>query len=238
MHREQKVYLMSFGTLQQIQLEDHAVLETIGKLLMHEEGPFLQVGGGEGAITKKIPEPKVIVESDLRYMEHLKNYNVYFCRVQQVFKLKQNPRIVIANLPFNQCYQILKHCCFYFKTLQKYFVIVQVEWFQRATKKGQRLYFLMHHLFKSIKIVKRITGSCFRPKRNANAVLLELIPSTGVTKEYLKFLEQLKKTNKNIKWLFPSIPLSELQRLGHKKITMLKPKELQFLWTQGCTKKP
>jgi len=223
---------MFLDTLQQIQLEDPLVLETIGELLMHEEGPFLQIGGGEGAITKKIPEPKVIIESDFKYKEHLKNYNVYFCRVQEMFKLKQNPKIVIANLPFNQCYQILKHCCYYFQTIQKYFVIVQLEWFQRANKKGQKLYFLMHHLFKSMKIVKHINGGCFRPVRNSNAVLLQLGPSTVVNREYIKFLEQLGKTNKSISKSFPTVPLSELQRLNYKKITMLEPNELQSLWAQ------
>lgn len=203
----------------QIFLKDPSLLDKIGRLLVDIKEPVLEIGAGNGALTRVLSKKAITaVQMDPSYEEELKeieNVTVLIGKFQKL-KIEEKFESMVSNLPFNQIMDLLIHTKLTHPQIKNYYVIVPIKFYEKFLSKST-LGFKIRHLFK-IKKMLSIAGSCFVPKINFTTVLLKLeVKSNDLDKGYFSFLSKIKRPSKKIKQVFSKLEVKSLENTDLKE---------------------
>ena len=198
----------------QIKLEDKKIIKVILDQIKDQEGPYLDLGCGEGVLLKALPHPRFGIELDYtKYKGFLEAENI---RWEDYLKVKDplNCRTLVSNLPFDRSFtyiiQTLKRC----PQIGKMVLIIQKQVAQRMASRG-RLALLTRYGF-DFRLVQLIPGSSFTPKVKVEAALVVLKAKKSVESiiKIERLLRKVGQPRKKLGYYFPTSPWKDFRLDG------------------------
>ncbi|GAA4543932.1 23S ribosomal RNA methyltransferase Erm [Amycolatopsis samaneae] len=162
-------------------LVDHAVITEIGRLVAHTRGPIVEIGPGDGAVTRSIGRTGrdiTAVEVDPRLARRLSRRAPAHVTVvnEDVLKYRfpREPHVIVGNLPFHLTTGILRRIL---TTGHWHTAILLVQWEvarRRAGIGGASMLTASWWPWYEFALHSRVPARAFRPKPSVDGGLLTM----------------------------------------------------------------
>ena len=202
-------------------LRNQDILEKISTIKEIKNKTLVEIGPGQGALTKvlleKKPKKLIVIEKDESLKPFLfrikKNYSNNFIIINEdalkidFGKLNLEKIIIIANLPYNIATTLIINFIQYFHLIDSMILMVQKEVAERLSAKVSSTYYgrisVLLQLYASIKKEFDVNAESFYPKPKVESSVIQIEPNKRVNIDYKKIDKILKlsfqKRRKTIK---------------------------------------
>jgi 16S rRNA (adenine1518-N6/adenine1519-N6)-dimethyltransferase len=183
--------------LGQVFLKNEKILKWMGSLV---EGKILEIGGGDGRLTKYLKGDITVIEIDKRFQEYLKNYKVIWKDFLEVEPFEVD--YIIGNVPYYISSLILfKLLDWNFKKailmFQKEFVMKMM--MNAGDRDYGRLSVMSQYYFK-VRLMKIISKYNFTPIPKVDSAIIEIEKIRNKDEDFEKFVRKIfSHKNKKLK---------------------------------------
>jgi len=205
-----------------------------------KEDVVVEIGPGNGELTKFIPECRLIlIEKDRKLAERLKqNYNVIVGNgVEEIKKIDFD--YLISSVPYSICEPLIREL--FLHDFKKAVLILPENFVENLHEKESSISFLAKEFLK-IKKIKKIEREKFKPNPRVDSYLVEISPkkAAGILKKiYLQHDKKLKnalreaivdikkKTKREAREIIERMKIN--QNTLNKNVKMLSFHELRYI---------
>ncbi|AHC51029.1 16S rRNA methyltransferase [Sulfolobus acidocaldarius SUSAZ] len=204
-------------------LNDISVIKKLISLVDHSTRPVIEVGSGNGVITKFL-KPDIAIEIDVSLINHLRNYQLI---IGDGRYLPTTRGQVVSSLPYyittDFFHEVIK-----LDNIMKLVLIVQKDFIDKITSKSTLISYLLNYYYK-ISLFDIVPPSAFSPNPKVFSQLVVFDRARKYNKNISEIIECVSKyRNKSVKNALSLCGYNfELQ--NNKKVREFKPWEITDL---------
>jgi 23S rRNA (adenine-N6)-dimethyltransferase len=160
-------------------LHDRGVIETIVEMVSRTDGPILEIGAGDGALTlplQRLGRPLTAIEIDAYRAARLAKRTTVSTRVVTSdflrYRLPQNPHVIVGNLPFHLTTAMLRRIL---RVPGWTDAVLLVQWEvarRRAAVGGATMMTAQWWPWFEFALVRRVPAASFRPRPSVDGGLM------------------------------------------------------------------
>jgi 23S rRNA (adenine-N6)-dimethyltransferase len=162
-------------------LHDHRVIDTIVDIIARTDGPILEVGAGDGALTlplQKLRRPLTAIEIDARRAARLEKRTAPSTRVVCAdflrYLLPRAPHVIVGNLPFHLTTAMLRRILHGPGWTDAVLVVQWEVARRRAAVGGATMMTAQWWPWFEFGLVRKVSADCFRPRPSVDAGLMTI----------------------------------------------------------------
>jgi 23S rRNA (adenine-N6)-dimethyltransferase len=185
-------------------LRDRCVIDNIVEIVARTDGPIVEVGAGDGALTlplQKLGRPLTAIEIDVRRAARLHKRTAPSTRVVDAdfltYRLPRTPHIIVGNLPFHLTTAMLRRVLHGPGWTD---AVLLVQWEvarRRAAVGGATMMTAQWWPWFEFALVRRVSADSFRPKPSVDGGLMTIrrradpLVDTHDRRRYQKMVHQV-----------------------------------------------